>query len=220
MAGEGIRYTVKDGDTTASLAFKAGLFWETVWDHAENSDLKQRRKDQNTLLPGDVIFIPEIEPKEESAATAQKHRYRLKGVPEKLRLQLLNLENKPLANEPYRLFIDDRPAIEGSLDGQGVLEHFVPPDAREGRLLVGRNAAWGDYTLKFGHLHPLDELSGVQRRLANLGYYSGAVDGTDNKRLRDAVRAFRMDFGMKPTGTISKQFLDKLAEIHDQWGAT
>ncbi|MFH1075402.1 MAG: hypothetical protein V1753_00935 [Pseudomonadota bacterium] len=51
-------YIVKQGDCIESIAFKHGLFWETVWNHPNNQQLKQERKNPNILLAGDKVFVP------------------------------------------------------------------------------------------------------------------------------------------------------------------
>ena len=79
-------YTVKQGDCISSIAQKHGLFWDKVWNHPKNANLQERRKDPNVLSPGDVVFVPDKDEKEESGATEQRHRFKRKGVPEKLRI--------------------------------------------------------------------------------------------------------------------------------------
>ncbi len=82
-------YKVKQGDCISSIAFKHGFFENTLWDHQDNAELKQTRKNMNHLEPGDIVNIPEIEIKEESAATEQTHQFRKKGVPAKLKIKIL-----------------------------------------------------------------------------------------------------------------------------------
>lgn len=82
-------YQVKSGDCLSSIAFDHGFFPDTLWNHSENASLKQNRKKMNHLEKGDLVKIPEKEEKEESAASEQKHRFRKKGVPAKLKLKIL-----------------------------------------------------------------------------------------------------------------------------------
>jgi hypothetical protein len=51
----------------------------------------------------------------------------------------------------------------------------------------------GKYELAVGHLDPVEEVSGVQARLGNLGYYSGPITGTLDDATRRAISAFRLD---------------------------
>ena len=94
-------YRVREGDCIASIAHKYGLFWEKIWNAAENADLKEQRKNHNILEPGDIVFISEFEKREEAGATETKHRFRLKGVPVKCRLRLVRRpEDEPVEPEP------------------------------------------------------------------------------------------------------------------------
>ena len=54
------------GDTTTKLAFEHGLFPDTLWNHPDNEDLRSKRDDPNVLYPGDKIFIPDIELRDEA----------------------------------------------------------------------------------------------------------------------------------------------------------
>ena len=85
-------YKVKSGDCISSIAFEHGFFPDTLWNHSENASLKQNRKKMNHLEKDDIVKIPEKEEKEEKAASEQKHRFRKKGVPAKLKLKILKQE--------------------------------------------------------------------------------------------------------------------------------
>src|SRR5687767_8364374 len=82
-------YTIEAGDCVSSVAFERGFFWETLWNHPNNSELKSLRGDPNVLCEGDVLHVPDKTPKEDSAATEQTHQYKLKGCPAKLRLRVI-----------------------------------------------------------------------------------------------------------------------------------
>lgn len=52
----------------------------------------------------------------------------------------------------------------------------------------------------------------VQRELARLGYYQGGVDGEVGPMTRNAVRAFQVEAGMRPTGRIEPALLAALSD--------
>ena len=107
-------HTVARGESTTQLAFEAGLFPETVWLHAKNSSLRDKRKNPNLLEPGDEIFVPEKRVVHESAGSETKHRFRRKGIPEELRVQLLDPLGEPRNGIEYVLTIDN-----STVEGQG-----------------------------------------------------------------------------------------------------
>ena len=64
-----------------SLAKKNGFFWRTIWEHGENAELRQKRKDPSVIFADDDIFIPELQPKEVGKATDAEHTFKRKGDP-------------------------------------------------------------------------------------------------------------------------------------------
>ncbi len=110
-------YKVKQGDCISSIATRHGLFWEKVWNHPKNARLKEQRKDPNILYPGDTLFVPEKEKKEESGATEQKHRFKKKGTPAKLRLRVME-EEPPPQGSPQRTSGTSRPRNEKNFSGE------------------------------------------------------------------------------------------------------
>jgi hypothetical protein len=199
------KYTVKQGDCIASIAFKHGMFPDTIWDDSKNSDLKKKRKDINVLLPGDELYIRGKEEKEESCASEERHRFRRKGVPEILKLQLL-YAGKPRAEINYTIIIDGI-SVSGATDEEGRLEHPIPPDAKEGELILGEDEK---YQLFLGNLDPIHEVSGVQGRLRNLGFYNGSIDGELTDETVQAIQDFQVENELEPTGEPDSQTLDML----------
>jgi len=203
-------YNVKQGDCLSSIAARHGLFWEKVWNHPKNARLKEQRKDPNVLYPGDVVFVPDKEKKEESGATEQRHRFRKKATPAKLRLELKHGE-KPRANEPYTFEIDGQ-LFSGTTDDDGKLEHRIPPNAKRGKLLLGENKE--EFQLDLGHLDPIEEVSGVQARLNNLGFDCGKVDEILGPKTETAINDFQKQNKLKITGKIDQQTRDKLKQVY------
>jgi len=204
-------YKVKQGDCLSSIALKHGVFWEMVWNHPKNASLKERRKDPNILYPGDIVFIPKKEEKQESGATEKKHRFRRKGIPAKLRLRLLDDDDQPLSSKQYILDIDGK-LLSGSTDSKGMLEHSIPPDAKKGRLILVENQ--DEYLLDLGDVDPIDEVSGIQGRLNNLGFNGGPVDGVLGPRTKAAIKEFQRKHKLKETGEVDEATRKKLIEVH------
>lgn len=206
-------YIVKQGDCLSSIAAEHGFFWESLWDLPENGELKSVRKDPYILLPGDRVFIPPLRPKEETRPTDQVHTFKVKGVPERLHLIITDEEDQPLANRPYTLDIDDKQRLEGETDGSGAIETFIMPNARSGHLIVGQGDEMREYHLGLGHIDPIEEISGVQGRLFNLGFYDGPVDGKLSGHTSMAVLRFQERYNLEATGKTDDQTRNKLKEI-------
>ncbi len=202
------KHTVRQGECITSIADKYGLFWETVWNHAQNTELKQQREDPNILQPGDEIFIPEKEVKEENCATEQKHRFLKKGIPAMLKVRIL-VSDEPLSDQPYTLIIDDQIIAEGTTDEDGFVEEPIPPNAREGSIIVGEGENRLVFPVSLGTLDPIDTDEGVAGRLMDLGY--PAQDD-----LNEAIRAFQEDNDIEPTGNIDNETREKLKEVFGQ----
>lgn len=205
-------YVVQPGDCIESIAFTSGHFWRTLWDHPDNQQLKSVRKDPNVLLPGDRVAIPDLRPKHESGATEQRHRFKRKGVPSELRLVLLE-NDKPFANEPYQLEIDGR-VTDGQTAADGSVELPIPPNARDGRLIVSEGSKQRIYHLDLGGLAPVTEISGIKSRLRNLGYPVGSADDTLDTETTEALELFQQRNGLTVTGQPDQATRDKLIAAH------
>jgi hypothetical protein len=204
-------YVVRKGECINSIAFDHGHFKDTLWNDSANADLKQTRKNPNILLEGDRLTIPPIRQKEDAGSTEKRHRFRRKGVPCKLRLCLFR-EDRPRANESYRLEIDGAILFSGKTDANGRIEHPLLPNARLGRLILGDGSE--EYSIQLGHLDPVEELSGVQARLNNLGFYCGSVDGVYGSRTKNAIAQFQHAHGLDVDGLPGQETQAKLKEVY------
>ncbi len=189
-------YVVRDGDCISSIAHDHGFFWETLWNLAENAELKQARQNPFVLLKGDRVTVPELRPKEESCGTEAKHRFKRKGVPGEIEMVLTELTTddpapkdftnstegeyevpepptlspKPIKNTPYALEIDGI-LKTGKTDSAGKVKASIPPNARSGQIKV-RPGQPDELIipLALGHLDPPTTWAGLAHRLRNLGY--------------------------------------------------
>lgn len=209
-------YKVKPGDCISSIAFEHGFFPDTIWNHPENAKLKEERKNLNVLRPGDVVHIPDKRIKEVSEPTNQVHKFKLKNVPAKLRIQFM-FDSEPRANIPYELTVD------GSLiskpgdktDSEGYVNASIPPNARVGRLVLFEDGEETEYELALGSLNPVTGLSGVHQRLFNLGYYFGQIGSDFTEETKDALLEFQKASGLSETGDLDDATRNKLQSTHD-----
>lgn len=188
------------GECLSSIGFQYGFSPETLWHHEANTALRELRKDPYVLLPGDEVVIPDLQLGSVAIETGRRHTFRRKAVPAKLKLRLVR-NDAPRAGERYELHVDGR-VLTGSTDADGRLEHMIPPDAREGTLLLRGGVE--RYALKLGHLDPISEPSGVKARLKNLGLYRGPITGGLDADAAEALRAFQTRRGLLATGQIDE----------------
>jgi hypothetical protein len=178
-------YIVAQGDCIASIAYAHGLHPDTIWDHPANAALKEKRQTGYVLEPGDELKIPAIRRRDEHRAVDQRHRFKRRGVPEKLKLQFLE-DDEPRAGAAYVLEIEGKKVASGKLDAEGRLEHWIPPDARYG--LVTLDDGDEEVELCLGYLNPTDDDEGIRDRLFNLGFFDGA---SADREVGDALFAFQ-----------------------------
>jgi hypothetical protein len=209
----GGNYEVRQGDCLSSIAFEHGFFWETLWNHANNADLKQKRKDPNVLFPGDEVYIPDKKEKEVACASEQRHRFKRKGVPEILRIRFLDAEGQPRDGLPYVLDIDGM-VLKGTTKDDGTIEEHIPPDARKAVITLGTGDEEEVREFNLGHLDPVTEITGVQGRLNNLGYHCGDEYGVLGEKTRRAISEFQADHGLKATGELDDQTRKTLDKEH------
>lgn len=207
-----INYTVKQGDSIASIAYKHGFFPDTLWNHPNNRELKANREHPNVLKPGDIVFIPDLRLKEVAKSTEQKHQFVLKGVPTKLKLRFLD-RGKPKRDQPYVLKVG-RKKENGYTDENGFVEFSVSPNASGGKIEVGEGKDKKVYTLNIGHLEPIESITGIAERLRNLGYVveKGTIELTPE--LKFAIRTFQSRNDLEVSGEITSETKEALIEAH------
>lgn len=210
--GQG-EYLVGQGDCISSIAKDRGYFWETIWNHPPNSELRTVRKDPNILFPGDRVTLPPRTEKQESGATEMRHRFVRRGEPCGLKIRVMKDDDTPRANQPYTLVVDE---IEhtGTTDHDGYLTIPIRGDAHRGRLTVGTPEDQVQYDLDLGSLDPIEEISGVQSRLENLGYGLGGERGIMGPHTAEALRDFQDSHALTVTGEPDGPTRAKLVEIH------
>jgi hypothetical protein len=216
--GQSEWHTVRQGECLTSIARKHGISDpRRIHDHPDNAELKQKRPNPNILSPGDRVFIPPCTPKAFSCATDQTHRFVVRVLPVWLRVYLKGHGGRALANKRYRLELQNT-AVTGTSGDDGLVEVRVPHDAEEGNLSVWLRERAEEpsmtWKIRIGHLDPIDDVSGVQARLRNLGFPPGAIDGRLGPSTRTAVADFQRRNDLTPRGELDRATLDRLTEKH------
>jgi len=204
-------HVVQQGESGWSLAKMYGFVIETIWDHGDNTRLKELRTTPDILMAGDEIVIPDVQEKEESVETGKLYTIRRNGIPRTFSVQF-HLDGEPRANVAYVLDIDGV-VFDGTTDGDGVVSLCIPPDAKQGKITFPDNG--DEFNLDINMLDPISEISGVQERLLNLDYYSGQIDGQMSLALEQAVRAFQRANDLDATGALDDTLRAKLGEVYD-----
>ncbi|MHB1011540.1 MAG: peptidoglycan-binding domain-containing protein [Desulfobacteria bacterium] len=205
-------YVVAAGECMESIASKTGHSWKYLWNLADNAEVKTIRKNPNVLLAGDRLVVPPIRAGEVPVPAEQCHRFRRKGVPSRLRIQVMQAA-KPRADEPYSLILDGN-TVEGKTDAEGWVDVPIPPGAQGGELIVGAGSTGGlTIPLQLGGMDPVTETIGIQKRLANLGY-SCEETGELDDQTRAAIAEFQTQSDLEATGEPDGAFRDRLVQEH------
>ncbi len=199
-------YTVTQGDCIYSIAAKFGFAWTTIWNYPQNADLKQKRQSPGQLLPGDIVVIPDKTPREESKPVDQKHTFQKLGNNFVLRLQMLDKNHQPRTGLSYVINIDGA-LTNGTTDGEGRIEESIAPDAQKAVLTLQDQGYTETYQLDLGHVNPVDDDSGPQQRLQNLGLGSGLPPKT-------ALLSFQKQNGLPETGEMDAATIACLQKVH------
>jgi hypothetical protein len=207
------RHTVADGECLATIAGTTGHFWKTIWDDPANAQLKDLRMDPNVLAAGDVLEIPDLQPKAESRAPGQRHCFRRRSIPARVRIRILR-QGSPRANQPFRAEIDGR-TTSGSTDGDGFLELVIPVNADSARLAVGPSDDEDEHEINLGRLAPVADMRGAKERLHNLGFLDCDPDSdAADAKTGAALRAFQFRHELDESGALDDATQAKLVEMH------
>ncbi|HEV3333217.1 MAG TPA: peptidoglycan-binding domain-containing protein [Bryobacteraceae bacterium] len=205
---QGGYYSATANDCMSSIASQFGFFWETLWNHPKNQDLRKLRKNPNVLLENDQVWIPAKQLRQETKPVDALHSFQLKGVPTLFKIRFTDA-GKPRANVPYVLTIDGK-AFNGSTDGDGMIEVPIPPNAQDGTLVLGQGKEAKTYGFDLGALAPVSEPEGAIKRLLSLGYNRSA---DPEAGLPDALRSFQADNQLPVTGDLDAATQSKLSDV-------
>lgn len=206
----GTIYTVKSGDTLWAIGQRHNIPWEKIWEAEENYELRKARGNPNILEIGDKVFVPDLDQRDESGGTEQKHTYRKPGKV-RVRIAVLDLWHDPMPDTPYTYKVSGNTITEGHTDSEGIAELHLPDDARDVVLCL----PWGDFPVELGVLDPAHTIRGIQQRLTNLGIPCGPIDGLIGKLTRAGITEFQRTEKINLTGEPDAETIRCLRDRHD-----
>ncbi|TKD11750.1 LysM peptidoglycan-binding domain-containing protein [Polyangium fumosum] len=202
-------YVIRQGDYLAKIALRFGIAADEIWKHPKNSELRAKRK-PNLLVPGDVLFVPE--PARPSlpfrCGTTNRYKADVPKVPVRVTFQV---GGKAIANEPYEVEGLAAPQT-GESDASGKVTLQVPAHVREVRVRFTKMGMV--FPVMIGDMEPIDEPSGVRKRLEHLGYMQGLEMFDADKRLRIALASFQRATGLHVSEEADEATKEALVSAH------
>jgi hypothetical protein len=217
MSGDYKPYIVRQGDYLGKLAYLHGFDADEVWNHERNTELRDLGRSPNILAPGDILYLP-VKPKEGLSFTSgTSNRYR--ATVHKVKVSIVfKDDSRVLADEPYEVFGlgsegSDGQTAERKTDGDGRIELELPVTTREISIVFPRQNV--SYEVRVGDMDPENELSGIKKRLANLGFLVREIDSeAGDDQLSGAILAFQKKRGLPATGALDDATKKALKDEH------
>jgi hypothetical protein len=208
------RYVVRQGDYLAKLAFHMGFDASAVWNDRANRELRERRSNPDMLHPGDILSIPEPPAPTHIRISPGAHVAARAIVPTtEVKLVVHDDQGRALANAAFHV-TGAGAEIAGTSDGSGTVSFEVPIHVSEVRVVV--DGLEGGLRVLIGHMDPLEEASGVRKRLQHLNYLGGDIVDEEVMvhHLRSAIGMFQHDHGLAITGEVDDATRAALLDRH------
>jgi N-acetylmuramoyl-L-alanine amidase len=185
-------YRARQGDTLSSIAYDFGFAnYESIYHDPNNAGFRSIRPDPDLIFPNDLLYIPDKEQQYFARPTDATHRFRVRRPTHLVRIAVQDSDGKPLTETSYELWIGlDK--YDGNTNGLGMLEQQIPIKEKQARLKI----AGFEWSFRIGDLNPVDDtddkgVTGIQMRLANLGFHPGPIDGIMGPLTRAAISEFQ-----------------------------
>ena len=204
-------YQIRQGDHVSRIATAFGFTGHNgIWNHPNNADLKSARQTPHVLLPGDKLFIPDRETREEPRPTDKRHQFVAHRDSLMLLIALQDNDFEPISGANCELRVESD-TVTRATDSSGLLQKPIKSTDANGSLVVSLIHV----AFRIGDLDPVEYITGQQARLNNLGYAAGSVEAKlYSDQMRSAVEEFQCDHNLPVDGICGRATQDKLKEIH------
>jgi N-acetylmuramoyl-L-alanine amidase len=176
-------YVICDSDHLLQVAHKFGFDPDEVWNDPSNADLRKLRPDFNVLLAGDVLYIPDQVDKPvtfHNLAVGSTNSF-VAPNPPKVSVSVRFIDANGSTHTSKSFTIEELPELQGlKTTDEGVATFSVPVNL--GRATLVFDETGEARSLWIASMDPIDTLSGIFKRLQNLGFI-GQNEVFDDKNL-------------------------------------
>jgi hypothetical protein len=210
-------YVIKQGDYLIKLAHILSFDADEVWNSGRNAELRKKRPNHNVLVPGDVLFIPDVEEPKKNGFSAKSSNEYVAFVPRTKVKVAMNMAGKPMKDEKYVVRGIGEDEKERTTDGQGNIQFECSVHVRDVEVHFPERKL--TRTVAVGGLDPVEEPSGLKMRLKHLGFYTAqpaaaSREPRDENRIEAALNAFQAANGLPPTGKLDDATKAALLTAH------
>lgn len=214
---------VKQGEYLQQIAQRMGFDARAVWEHERNKHLKDTNRTPSILHPGDIIYVPTIDPKFQSVSVGQANEFSTQSAGfANLTLAFLDAAGKPLASTAVAYQgLPGAQKAPTATSGDGSLNLSVPLSLTQ--FLITFPEKHFAVRVWVGHMDPVSKISGLQKRLSHLGYGGSILTRmAQHRRLERSpqsalcmqLTAFQIDHKLAVTGEPDADTVKKLLEEH------
>ena len=207
-----ISHRVAKGEWIGSIAAKHGYKeWDPVWSDPSNAYLRSKR-DPNLLVEGDIVKVPDVQAKDDPAATETRSRYKLERKEDKFILRFKEVQPyiDLFGPIPYELTVGANQAKGQITADDQQIEVPLTIDRESGTLTL----AGEEHQLLIGALDPIERTAGMQARLINTSWDPGPVDNDLGPLTARGTRGFQDHYKIKVDGVIGPQTRGKMKEVY------
>ncbi len=208
-------HVVRQGEYVRRIAAERGLDPAAVWERAENRELRERRESPDVLAPGDVVFLPDPPQARHALALRRNNRFQAPRPRIPVRVRVRD-RGRPLPNELCLVEGLGPDEVDVRTDAEGVLAFDVPLHVE--RVFVTLPARDRRFTVRVGHLDPIDTPSGLAARLQNLGLLAPGWRHLREEERDARVRAVLISFqgarALPTTGVLDGATRAALRDAH------
>ena len=205
-------HKVQSGEWMGSIAADAGFkAWRWIWNLGQNANLRSLR-DPNLLSPGDMVFLPKVEPKEVARSTDSPHTFAVRHDEDKLILRFNGVATyiRHFGKIDYKLTVAGKEHTGSVSSESDQVEVPLPIGTKEATLEMGGITR----TLMVGALHRIERLSGMQARLNNQGFFDGPVDNSNGPLTKQGATGFQEYYNLKVDGIIGPQTRGQMKKVY------